>query len=65
MVKLLTVKEVAKMLCISTSTVFKYAEHGKIDSLKIGTARRFTEDQIEAFIQLCKTKAFNADMVDA
>jgi excisionase family DNA binding protein len=59
MIKLLTVKEVAQMLKLSVSTVFKYAESGKIDSLKIGTARRFTEDQIVTFVELCKTKIGN------
>jgi excisionase family DNA binding protein len=48
--KTLTVLEVAKLLQMSESTIYKYAETGKITSIKIGTNLRFTEAQIESFI---------------
>jgi PTS system nitrogen regulatory IIA component len=56
MVNVLTIKDVAKALQLSTSTVYKYAEAGKIPSIKIGTARRFTETDIEKYVNTCKVQ---------
>jgi PTS system nitrogen regulatory IIA component len=46
----LTVSEVAKMLQMSETSIYKYAEDGKLPSVKIGSNLRFTEDQINQFI---------------
>jgi PTS system nitrogen regulatory IIA component len=54
MKNILTIKDVAKVLQISTSTVYKYAEAGKIPSIKIGTARRFIESDIDKYVDTCK-----------
>jgi PTS system nitrogen regulatory IIA component len=50
MEQILTVSEVAKQLRMSQSTVYKYAETGKIPSFKIGSSLRFTGAQIEGFL---------------
>jgi PTS system nitrogen regulatory IIA component len=46
----LTVPEVAEILQLSESTIYKYAEKGKIQSIKIGSNLRFTDDLIQQFI---------------
>jgi PTS system nitrogen regulatory IIA component len=48
----LTVAEVAAILKLSESTIYKYAEKGKIQSIKIGSNLRFTEEQIQQFLSL-------------
>jgi excisionase family DNA binding protein len=54
MIKLYNVSEVASMLGLSTSCVYKKAERGEIQSIKIGTALRFSESDIQNFIEKCK-----------
>ena len=48
---ILTVSELAKKLQISTSTVYKYAESGKIPSFKIGSTLRFLENEIDDYLK--------------
>jgi PTS system nitrogen regulatory IIA component len=50
----LTITEVAEKLKMSVSTLYKYAERGKIPSIKIGACRRFIGDEIDEFIGTCK-----------
>ena len=50
MSNILTINEVAKKLRMSTSTIYKYAEQGKIPSFKIGTCRRFFENELDDFL---------------
>jgi excisionase family DNA binding protein len=52
----LTVKDVAEKLKMSESAVYKMSEKGKMPSLKIGSCRRFTREQIAAFLLSCKEK---------
>jgi len=47
---ILTIGDVAKKLLMSKSTVYKYAERGKIPSFKIGTCRRFFENEINEYL---------------
>lgn len=47
----LTISEVAERLKMSKSTIYKYAERSLIPSFKIGTARRFFEEEIENYLQ--------------
>jgi excisionase family DNA binding protein len=54
MIKLYNVSEVASMLGLSTSCVYKKAERGEIQTIKIGTALRFSECDIQNFIEKCK-----------
>jgi excisionase family DNA binding protein len=49
----LTVPEVAAMLQMSKTSIYKYAESGKLPSIKIGSSLRFTEDQITRFLSKC------------
>ena len=50
MEKTLTVTDVAELFRMSKSSIYKYAEIGKIPSLKIGTNLRFTEAQLKGFL---------------
>jgi len=54
MTKLYKVKEVSSMLGLSASCIYKKAEKGEIQSVKIGTALRFSDDDIQNFIEKCK-----------
>lgn len=44
------IKEVADYLGIHTSTVYKYAQKGKIPAFKIGSDWRFTKKSIDQWI---------------
>ena len=48
------VADVAEMLNISISYLYKKAEAGTIGSVKIGSALRFTEKQVNDYIEKCK-----------
>jgi PTS system nitrogen regulatory IIA component len=48
---ILTVPELANKLQISSSTVYKYAESGKIPSFKIGSSLRFLENEIDDYLK--------------
>ncbi|MDR1901826.1 MAG: helix-turn-helix domain-containing protein [Treponema sp.] len=52
----LTITDVAKKLQLSATTVYKYAEDGKIPSMKIGKQWRFTENDVENYLQSCKNQ---------
>jgi excisionase family DNA binding protein len=54
MIKLYKVSEVASMLGLSTSCVYKKAERGEIQSMKIGTALRFSECDVQNFLEKCR-----------
>jgi excisionase family DNA binding protein len=56
----LTVKDVSKRLRVSPSTVYNLVEGGRISCHRIGKGRgsiRFTEAQVEAFLQACEVAA--------
>jgi PTS system nitrogen regulatory IIA component len=46
----MTINDVAEKLKMSTSTIYKYAEKGRIPSFKIGTCRRFFEEEIDTYL---------------
>jgi PTS system nitrogen regulatory IIA component len=50
MKQILTVSDVAKLLRLSKSSIYKYAEKGEIPSIKIGTNLRFIETQLDNFL---------------
>jgi len=54
MTKLYKVTEVSSILGLSASCIYKKAERGEIQSVKIGTALRFSENDIQDFIEKCK-----------
>ena len=49
--KLMNIKDVADYLGVHTSTVYKYAQQGKIPALKIGSDWRFTKKHIDKWIE--------------
>jgi excisionase family DNA binding protein len=53
MTQTLTVSDVAAMLRMSKTSIYKYAESGKMPSIKVGSNLRFTEDQINHFLSMC------------
>jgi excisionase family DNA binding protein len=59
MEKLHKIGEVAEILGISTSFIYKLAERGDIDSIKIGSALRFTERNVSEYIE--KRRKINLD----
>lgn len=48
--KLLTIADVCGRLQLGKSKVHEYLARGELESLKIGTARRITEQQLADFI---------------
>jgi excisionase family DNA binding protein len=48
---LLTVADVCKRLKMGKSKVFELIARGELESLKIDTSRRFTEQQLADFIE--------------
>lgn len=50
MTQLLSVREAAKLLKVSTSTLYKYAERNQIGCIKMGAMLRFSESHLESFI---------------
>jgi PTS system nitrogen regulatory IIA component len=46
----LTINEVVKKLQMSKSTIYKYAENGKIPSFKIGACLRFFKKEIDKYL---------------
>ena len=51
MENILTIDDVARKLQMSKSTIYKYAENGKIPSFKIGACRRFFEGEVNTYLQ--------------
>ena len=52
--KLLTVKEVSEIISAKRTTVYEWAEMGKIPCLKINGLLRFLEEDVLAWIKDCK-----------
>jgi excisionase family DNA binding protein len=52
--KLYNVSEVAEMLGVSVSFIYKKTRNGKFDAIKIGSKLRFSESCIQAFLEKCK-----------
>ena len=48
--RLLTVGEVARQLCLSQSMVYALVRRGDLAAVRIGTAVRFREQDIETFV---------------
>ena len=49
-----TLKEVAKMLRVSMTTIYRYVESGKLSAVKIGNSYRVTDEDLRKFISNCK-----------
>ena len=47
----MNIKEVADYLGVHTSTIYKYAQKGKIPAFKIGSDWRFTKKHIDKWIE--------------
>jgi excisionase family DNA binding protein len=61
MEELFTVQEVAIMLKLSTSTLYRYVETGKMRHKKIGRNIRFTNSHIQGFMSLLNSKGDGDD----
>jgi excisionase family DNA binding protein len=48
--KLLTLAEVMAVLSVSRPTVYRLIERGELKAVKIGTALRFRDSDVQAFI---------------
>jgi excisionase family DNA binding protein len=52
-----TVKETAHLLSLSRSLVYELINAGKIETIRIGRARRITSRQLEAYINGCEEQS--------
>jgi len=48
---LMTVKEVAALLRVSTQTLYKMLEQGQIPAVRVGSQWRFDRDKVEGWIE--------------
>lgn len=48
---LFTTREVAEMLSIGRTTLYQLMQKGQIRGLLIGRSRRFTREEVDAFVQ--------------
>jgi excisionase family DNA binding protein len=55
--KLFNVSEVAELLGVSTSFVYKKSERGELESIKIGSTLRFQDSAVQRYIKKCKSSA--------
>jgi excisionase family DNA binding protein len=53
---LLRIADVANLLTMSVSTVYKYVERGVMDCYHVGTSLRFSRRHIENFLAFCERK---------
>ena len=58
---LLTVKEVAALLRVSTQTLYKMLEQGQIPAVKVGSQWRFDGDKIQTWIESQGVRASSGD----
>ena len=49
-----TVQDAATLLSLSRSLVYELINAGKIETIKIGRARRITAQQLDAYLQRCE-----------
>jgi excisionase family DNA binding protein len=60
--KLYKPSEIANLLNVSTSCIYKKAEKGEIPSIKIGSALRFSEKYIGKYLKKCRRNISNDDV---
>jgi excisionase family DNA binding protein len=48
--KVITIEDVAEKLQMSKSTIYKYAKNEVIPSFKIGSSRRFFEEEVDSYL---------------
>jgi excisionase family DNA binding protein len=56
MVTLISRREAARRLGISTVTLYRHIQSGRITSIKLGKFVRFREADLERFIKRCERK---------
>jgi excisionase family DNA binding protein len=49
--KLYTTKEIAEILQLSLYTITRYIREGKLETVKVGSQYRITEEQLEKFLK--------------
>ena len=54
--RLLTVSEVAEQLCVSSGLVYKLARTGQIEHHRIGARLRFSQQQVDDYLQRSVTE---------
>lgn len=54
--KWLTLEQIAEYLQMSTSSIYKMAQTGKIPSYKVGRQWRFKKEEIDSWVEKKKTK---------
>ncbi len=55
-VRLLTIKEAAEILAISSKTIYSwfYSRSGRLEFVKVGRSLRVVEDSVYALIERCR-----------
>lgn len=64
MQRILTVKEAAEVLQVTTTTIYNLYRRGELSLIKVGVSSRITEEELERFIKthtVQKTKPENKE----
>ena len=59
--ELLTIKEVAEMLGMKPTTIYVWAQSGKLPAIKMGRTWRFRRSSIEAWLTKCESEGSTGD----
>jgi excisionase family DNA binding protein len=51
--------EIAELLGVSLSCIYRKAENGEMPCIKIGSALRFSEDNINEYLEKCRRNNSN------
>ena len=58
---MLTVKDVAQRLRVSTGLVYKLAASGQLEHHRIGAALRFSEEHLQAYLDQSRSKPHSVE----
>ena len=50
-----TVKELAELLKVTEKTIYRMVDRGQLPCHRIGRIKRFSRDDVEAFLNRCRT----------
>ncbi len=62
--RLLKTKDAAKYLCMSEKTLWNLTNAGQVRAVRMGRLVRYDPDDLDAFIEQCKTEISQKPQID-